>query len=467
VKEAKSLDGKPLLATAEKAPYTYVSINHPQLAGMRVHPDIAPSMEFMFDSHSPGVGSRALEAFNTALKRTAVSFSLFHNKALVDARIGAASNPFKAIGQLGKIARGTDLYLTELREQGLGPSIDLALKGGLKFAMERGVGSEDVGGSFYGVLQDVQGMLDKTVPGMGLPVKGLIEVNHAVDTLTWGRMHTGLKLNTFMEKYEQILTNNAKAHEKAPDKVKLMSEQDAANIAASFTNDTFGGLNWRRVAEGAKREWTRNLALWALKPSNRRLAQLAFFAPDWTVSTVRAMTQAFQKGSGISGLTSPRTLADLHRQYIIRSALYYMVAGNALNLYFTGKPVWDNKDKTRIDQGDGRTMQWSKHTMEPVHWLTNPAQQALNKMGVMPRQAMEQALHVEYLSAKGKMPAMEESRAEHLFHGISPISVQQNFDAGGSAGIAGFLGAPIYGKTPGQKMSDQMKKDIEKMKKGL
>ena len=306
LKAAKDLEGKSILLPADKAPHTYVSINHPQLAGMRVHPDIAASMEFMFDSHSPSVGSRALEAFNTALKRTAVSFSLFHNKALFDARMGAASNPFKAIGQLGKIVAGKDLYLKELREQGLGPNIDLALKGGLKFSMERkGPASEDVGGSFYGALEDIQGMLDKTIPGMGAPVKGLIEVNHAVDTLTWARMHTGLKLNTFMEKYETILANNAKAHERAPDKVKLMNKEDAAKIAASFTNDTFGGLNWRRLAEGSKTRFGREPSALGLQTKQQADCSTCVLCPrldnlDGAGADAGVPTRERNKGSDVS-----------------------------------------------------------------------------------------------------------------------------------------------------------------------
>jgi hypothetical protein len=71
---------------------------------------------------------------------------------------------------------------------------------------------------------------------------------------------------------------------------------------------------------------------------------------------------------------------------------------------------------------------------------------------------MEQMLHKEYLSAHGQSPEMKESRVAHLAKGISPISVQQNFDAGSSAGIAGFLGAPIYGKTKDQKFKEKLEK---------
>lgn len=461
LKKAKTLDGIQLAVAADKAPHTYVSLNHPQMNGLRVHPDIAPSLEFLYDARTPSAAGRALDAFNTALKRTAVSFSLFHNKALTDAFIGGSSKPWRVASNIAGFVTAKDAYLKQLNDEGLTPLIQRAIKGGMTFTLDKGTSvDEDVGGAFYGALKDLQGVADQIIPGAGKPIEGIAKINHAVDTLTWARMHTGMKLNIFAEKLEQLTLNNARAHEANPEKVKLFKEGEAEKIAASFTNDIFGGLNWRRIAEATKREWARDIALGALKPSSRRLMQLMLFAPDWTLSTVRAMTQAFGEGSGVKGLLNARTLADLHRQYVLRSALYYLAIGDGINYAMSGHHIWDDKqkDKTRIDLGDGRTMQWSKHSMEPIHWLTNPAQQGLNKMGQLPKQAMEQMLHKEYLSAHGQSPEMKESRVAHLAKGISPISVQQNFDAGSSAGIAGFLGAPIYGKTKDQKFKEKLEK---------
>jgi len=466
LRAAKTLDGTKLSLPADKAPHTYVSINHPQLNGLKVHPDIAPSLQFLFDTRTPSAAGRALDAFNTALKRTAVSFSLFHNKALTDAFIGGSSKPWKALSNIAGFVTAKDAYLRQLNDEGLTPLIQSALKGGLTFTLDKATSvDEDVGGAFYGALKDLQGMADQIVPGMGKPIEGIAKINHAVDTLTWARMHTGMKLNIFAEKLEQIKLNNARAHEANPEKVPLFKEGEAEKIAASFTNDIFGGLNWRRIAEATKREWARDIALGALKPSSRRMMQLLMFAPDWTLSTVRAMTQAAGKGSSVKGLLNARTLADLHRQYMIRSAIYYMTVGDGINYAMSGHHIWDDKqkDKTRIDLGDGRTMQWSKHTMDSIHWVLNPSQQMLNKFGAIPKQMIEQALHKEYLSAHGQSPEMKGSRLGHLLKGISPIAVQQNFDAGSSAGIAGFLGAPIYGKTREQKFDDKMKKEMSAM----
>jgi hypothetical protein len=508
LKAAKTPDGRSLALPAKDAPHTYGFVNHPQLHGMRFHPDIIPSLEFMFD-HPPGLGGRAVEAFNTTLKRLSVSFSMFHVKALLDVHLATLNNPLKIFTEAAGFATGKDMYLQELKQQGLGPTIKRAVDAGLKFSLEgKAPKVEDVGqgNTFYDAMVTVQKAMDATVPYSGKLAEAFIKVNHAADTLTWARIHTGTKLKTFMANYEKILTNNAKAYAKNPAKVKLMSEGEAAKIAASVTNDLYGGLNWRRVAEGVNNRVGRDLALWALKPSSRRILNVGLFALDWTVSTVRpwfkmlgtrealgaaagatvaayatdgnteakvlggvlggiaaARTRATPLGSGIKGLFKPRTEADLYRQYVARSLIYYTIIGDGLNLALSGHHLWENRDPTRVDLGDGRTMQWSKHTMEPVHWLTNPMQQFLNKMGILPRQALEQATGVEYLTAHGTSPPMKGSRLEHLGKGLTPISVQQNFQAGSSAGMMGMLGMPVYGKTREQRLEERMQKRLESL----
>ena len=187
--------------------------------------------------------------------------------------------------------------------------------------------------------------------------------------------------------------------------------------------------------------------------------QLAMFAPDWTISTTRAFLGAFNEGSGVKGLINPRTLADLHRQYIIRSAFFYAMAGDGINYALTGHHLWDNKDWTRLELGDGRTMQFSKHMMEPYHWLEHPGQQGLNKLGFIPKQLGEQALGVEYLSAKGKMPPMKDSPGGHLLKSLSPIASQQSVNSGIAGGAAGFLGVPIYGMTKAQREEQRRKRE--------
>jgi len=463
LKSTKTPEGRSLLEKMDVAPPSYNFINHPQLQGYRVHPDIAPSLRFLFDNKDPNVGIRAIEGLNILSKRMLVSFSMFHAKALVDAYLGAAaSGPVGAAKNIPKFLTGDHVLLKQLRTGGAGDLVDKAIKGGLMFSLERALPAvEDVGGSFYGMMKDAQVVADKIIPGAGKAVAGFEKVNHLVDKFMWERLHTGMKLQIFSEKYARLLETNAKASARDP-RIPLKSETDIAKMAASFTNDMFGGLNWRRLADEATTKLGRDLALATYSPSGRRALQFLMFAPDWTISTTRAALKSFGKGTGVSGLIEPKTLADLHRQYVLRSALYYGLIGTVLNQAFSGKWLWENADPTYIDMGDGRRMQWSKHTMEPVHWLMHPRQQALNKLSQVIKVPVEQIMGVQYLSASGHAPRIEEGRRlVSIGKALSPIAVQQGFEASEGSGIAGFLGAPIYGKTTEQKAEEKRSKRLD------
>jgi hypothetical protein len=81
--------------------------------------------------------------------------------------------------------------------------------------------------------------------------------------------------------------------------------------------------------------------------------------------------------------------------------------------------------------------------MEAVHWFTDTQQQALNKLGIVPKELLTQMLGVEYLRANGEAPPMD-SRIEHLLKNFVPISGQ--LDNGAGAAVSSALGFPIYGK---------------------
>lgn len=450
-----------LVTAAKDAPKGYVPVSHPQLQGMLVHPDIVGAMRFSFQQSTPKGIMAGIEGINTAVKRSAIAFSIFHAKALFDAAVGAGMNPLKIWG----IARGTDQYLKQIRNGGAGDLVDRALDGGMKFSYEKGVlAVDDANGNFYSAMTTLADHSSKLVPGMGVPIKGVIALNHAVDTLMWTRLHAGMKLNVFASTVEKLTKNNFEANAKDPN-VRLKTKSEINEIAASYTNDLFGGLNWRRVAEEARTKWGRDLKMEVMSPTGRRVMQLAMFAPDWTISTTRAALKAFTgKGSGIKGLWKPQEIADLHRQYFIRSALYYATVGDALNYAMSGHHFWENKDPTILELGDGRTMQFSKHMMEPVHWATKPMQQALNKLGFIPSEMIEQATGKNYLSASGHAPPMDTSvagRLRHLGKRFLPIAAGQ-LEASPEAAVAGALGFPIYGMTPEQRAEAVQKRKIKR-----
>lgn len=471
---APATGNKLLMKDGTGVPKDYTYIDHPQLRNLRVHPDIAPDLKFIFDANDPSVIFRGLEALNTTQKRMAVSMSLFHAKALEDAMLGASklvAAPMRVVKSLGQAALprvfGENSLVKEIRTGGAGDLVDKAQKAGLEFSFQRRAPVvEEINKGFYEGMTAVQKIIDHSLPGVGkLTIGNFVKLNHGFDNFMWGRLHAGLKLDLFAEKYGQLLKNNVKAHADNPAKFPLKSNEQVATIAASFTNDIFGGLNWQRLAMEPSTRAGREITSALLSPGGRRFMRLALFAPDWTISTTRAFVKAFGPGSGVKGLFKPTELADLHRQYILRSAFWYTVIGDSLNYAMTGHHFWENKDPTRLELGDGRTMQWSKHSMEPIHWLTMPGQQALNKLGYIPKELATQALHKEYLSTTF-MPEMK-NRLAHAAKAFSPIAANQAFDNDGEdfdapKAVAGFLGAPIYGRTEQQKQLQKARAKLQR-----
>ncbi len=480
-----------MIMDAKKAPFSYQPVEGvPSLLGMRVHPDIAQSLQFMGESRSGSGYIRALEEANSAIKRLDVSGSLFHAKSLLDAFVAtkkysakdlrnaaagglagtavglALGNPAwgavygTALGltasDLKGFLTGTDAILTGLREQGLTPEVNRAIKAGLLFSLEKGAPEvEDVGTTFYGAMTDLQRGLDN-VPVVGkLGSRGMEHfksLNHKVDTTTWSRLHAGMKLIIFLAKASQLRKNNPE-----------LSIEEADRQAAEFTNDIFGGLNWRRLAEETHNHVLRQIALWMNSPKGRRLNQLLIFAPDWTLSTARVAYKAVTgKGTGLRGLVSPKVATDLYRQYMLRSLIYYNIAANAINYAFTGHSVYQNKDPFRIDLGNGQTMSWSKHFTEPFEWLKNPSQQFANKLAFLPSEAIDQLAHTQYLNASdfGASPPMKEGRLTHALGRAAPI----NLTAGSPKQVLySTLGTPIYGETNTQRMNKKLLKKISPM----
>jgi len=179
------------------------------------------------------------------------------------------------------------------------------------------------------------------------------------------------------------------------------------------------------------------------------------FAPDWTLSTTRAAYKAFQPNNTLS--------TKLHRRYVYRSALYYFTVAEAMNYAFSGHSILENDDPTRIDMGDGRTMQFSKHAMEPIHWITDTSKQLYNKLGYIPKELVAQKeLRGE---TKEEAPGILK-RLGHAAKGLVPIGAQSTIEKETSLQTYGeaalsFLGMPIYGKTVEQKKEDKRTKREE------
>lgn len=140
----------------------------------------------------------------------------------------------------------------------------------------------------------------------------------------------------------------------------------------------------------------------------------------------------------------------------MNSAIMYLAFGDALNLAFSGKHLWENEDPTYIDLGDGRKMQLNKHFMETFHWIQRPGKTFSHKLGAIPRIAGKIAFD----------PFMSTPKAlgKEIVSTMTPIPVSNVATQGemGTNVLMGALGLPIYGKTNEQKAKDQLEKKIRR-----
>lgn len=433
-----------LIQAQGKAPKGYVAVNTPQLRGMLVHPDLAAPLKFVMEAREPGTFAAGALALSMATKRLATGLSLFHSANLINAYIGARG--LTGAAKVGKMLAGRpfgartsiDAALKLFREGGNGDAVDKLIRSGLKVEATR---PEDVD---MKALEHLGAFVDQNLGKMlGVGVKALGPAGRAVevlqrktfDRLTWDYLHTGLKLDVGLAEFERLKRKNPG-----------MPEEEVAKQVSSYVNDTFGGLDWYQVAASTQSNLARTMAMKMLSPNGRGYLQILMFAPDWTFSTMRSVYNALP-GSGAAPLT-----AGLHRMYVLRTALIWATLMNGYNLAMSGHPIWDNKDPTKIDRGDGTTQQVAKHAMESAEWVTNFRQTALNKFGWLPKEALAQLTGKEYLSAKGKAQDMK-SRIGHALSGLAPIPLQgqsvpgRSVEEGAKRTALGLVGAPIYGLT--------------------
>ena len=470
------------VAKDKNIPEGYVSVDRPMLLGKKVHPDIVPEMKFLFDTRDPDGWVKAASALSTVAKRAEVSFSLFHAVALTQAFIGsqgkithglagaavgaaagaALGDPYEgalfgfaagmglpAAVRAAKFSAGKDSIIKQIREGGIGDEVDTAIKDGLKFSVEKmDPAAVEMGQDFYAGMSSLQEGLDKYVhPVAGKAVEKVAAVNHAVDNWMWGRLHAGMKMSVYMDKKAKLLKDSVKAHERSPD-APLLGEKQAGEIAAHYTNTLFGGLNWVKLMEGVNNQTGRQIASAMTSPTGMRYLNLLTFAPDWTVSTTASALRAFDIRP------SQAELSGLHRQYMIRAALWTFALGEAINYAASGHHLWENEDWTTVDLGDGDSMQLSKHFFEPFHWVQKPGQEILNKLGAVPSEALEQAMGKQYLSTKGAPPLSGVgARAGHLAKRMLPFGATNLPQS-----LGGTLGVPIYHHATKEERAEQRKK---------
>jgi len=479
LKQIRNANGESLIKEVDTKdnpkPYGWEMINSPQFAGYAAHPDLVPYLNFVFDA-GPGMTMQALGAVSQFVKRFNVIGSFFHAKSLMEVMSSAGIpiwTPIKEAIVLPLVEKGVkattgkDLKLSaiskaveQFKNGGLGDNIDKWIKEG-KIVFET---PDDVS---TGVLTASGKFADQMIAKFGPKTRALESTMSVVekytlgafDKYTWDYLHTGGKImvaDAYLDK----------ARLQAAKEGKPFDEVAAREQIGRFVNDSFGGLNWFDAATQANTELGKRIALAAYSPEGRRALQVALFAPDWTISTIRAFTAALPKQlnptkwhpiEGVKGMMAPTTKADYARLYQFKTALTYFTLVNAINMMTADRPIWENKDPTRIEWPDGTSMQAMKHAMEPYHWIADPDKTLSNKLGFIPKAAIMGIGGLEYASpnAPKLVDRSALGRLEAVAKTASPFQVQAATDApegeGVKRAVLGTMGFPVYGTTAEQR----------------
>ena len=351
----------------------------------------------VFRQDDPGMVARGLSATTMAVKSANVVASAFHLTTLGVAHIVLKPSAlFHPVDTIRSMNLAVDMFKNGVNKD----VIDMLMRhGGLI------VGTDDVHLTAIGELgKSVDNYLSKIGPEVKLaqhltaPVEKYIiqPLNHA----TWEVMHTGSKLHIATT----LLADMIAAHPEVDPHIH-------AREVSAHVNTVFGGLNWTEIAAhtskrleevtNIKNPVVRTVATTGMKAldwtatklggiQGRERMQWALFAPDWTVSAFRSVTDALPHSldlkEGVKGFLSPKNRADLARRYVTNAAITYLTVLNGINMAFNnGKPIWENDDPTKISLGDGRSIQVAKHMMEFVQWIREPLTTGGNKLAFWPR----------------------------------------------------------------------------------
>jgi hypothetical protein len=458
---AKTGEGANFLQARDKngnLPQGYRTLEHPQLQGYGIHPDLFDSAKVVFSNSDPNVITRGLLGLSMATKRVQVFGSLFHAKSLAEVYINGMGKDVYTKG-----AAPINEALRQFREGGLGDTLDLGLRNGLNMSVP-----EDVSLTIIG---NIGKKLDQFVPlKAGTAVTDKIDfVNGKLDKITWDYMHAGIKGALFTKEFENLMLRNAELHAKDPGKFPLKPREQIAREVAKYTNDLAGGLDWFGIAADTKTQFGRNLGMFFASPEGRRFAQIVAFAPDWATSTLRAGFNAFgHSDRNFAGLWKPENAVDLYRRYALRSTLYWMTLLNGINIATSGHSVWGNKDPTRIEFEDGTSMQAGKHTFESVHAVGDPVKFAYNKLGFTPKMV------INFFSGKegyGPTAPVYESFPRHAAQTALPFTVSATTAQGLTPGekakraVLSGIGLPVYGTTAAQKATGKAERREKKLLK--
>ena len=433
---------------AKKAPSSYRTIDSAQLRGLSVHPDLAGPLRFLMEPSKLPLPLHVMRVISSAVKRNVFLGSLFHVKTLGEAAVMAMGA--KGLVEIGRsIGQGLGLEkhfgksavkaaLEKYWSGGPGDWVDDLIKGGLNVnhiddmnpnaLRELGRTADSFLGKF--------GFLEKTLGGMEDIQKKLI------DELTWNYTHMGGKLAVAHHLIEGEVLRNKKLPEG-----EQLPEQEIVKQVATAVNNFMGGQDWFRIASEAQTQIGRELAMGTFGPAGRAIIGLVALAPDWNISTFRAVWKA------LPGKTDTQVTQRLSAAYALRSAFFYFVIMDQVNNAMSGHHMWskEQKDPTRVELPNGSQIQFGKHAFEVVELLHKPGQTLLAKGNPLAKLPIELAMGKEYLSS-GYAPAMENPLA-HIAGTVLPLSIKgamapyRTPEEAAKRAVLNAMGLPITGLT--------------------
>jgi hypothetical protein len=488
LKQVRNAAGEALIRPITKddpLPHGWKVMDNSELTGYAVHPDLLPALKFVFDA-GPGQLMQAMGTISQVTKRINVVGSFFHAKSLMEVMSSAQIpiwTPIKEAMVLPLVEKGVKkLTGKDLQLSAISKAVDQYKKGGVGDNVDRWIkegglqldAPEDVSrGMLSSIGKFADSMIGKYGPKTRVLESSLSTVEKYTlglfDKYTWDYLHTGGKLmvaDAYLDK----------ARMQAAEQGKPFDEVAARTEISKFVNDSFGGLNWFDAARSAETELGKRMAMAAYSPAGRRSLQIVLFAPDWTISTLRAFSSALPKGlnptkwspvEGAKGLMTPTTKADYARLYQFKTAVTYLTLINTINMMISGRPVWENKDPTRIEFPDGTSMQAMKHAMEPVHWIMDPDKTLSNKLGFIPKALIVGIAGTEYASpnAPKLVDRSATNRLATAAQGALPFQVSAAKDApkgeGAKRALLGTMGFPVYGSTPEQRKLKNAERELQ------
>ena len=421
----------------------YVKMYHPAFLNKGINPaelnvqqkntlapyvlkEAEPLLRMVYDATDEGSVMKAISNVNFFMKRMSVGYSFFHAFTLFENMMFTGVG-FREAGKTGSRAMLSNKWTDKkvpiiswhkttaskiLERSGHHDDMKQAIRAGVEFSHP-----EDIGyNRFYNIIGQAQDYLDNSnIWGSYLAKQGIkygIELPFkTIDNITWDRVYNAGKLYAFQTAVIKLL--------KDP-KYKNVPLTKIHQVAATYTNDAYGGLNWTKLYMDTSDPVLKYIKSKAYKPSGRRLLQIAMFAPDWTTANFRILSRAFP------GLNKDPMSRKLYTAYAVRAALIIGTAGMALQQMFTGTSLLSNDDPTRVDLGNGMQLVLSKQFFEPLHWAVHPFKTAVSKQGMLIKTSEQLFFNKKFLTSPWPSPISKRDAS----------LLRKAYDYGGTAGMA-------------------------------